>query len=73
MNALMTNRRAPLANAQERPGFWTRGFTLVEMLVALAMASIVLAVIFAVFAGLTRSYTTQNVAAEVQQAVAGRN
>ena len=62
MNPLMTN-------TQTKPGFWIRGFTLVEMLVALAVASIVLAVIFGVYAGLMRSYTTQNVAAEVQQAV----
>ena len=62
MNPLTTN-------TQRKPGFWIRGFTLVEMMVALAVASIVLAVIFGVYAGLMRSYTTQNVAAEVQQAV----
>ena len=62
MNPLMTN-------TQTKPGFWIRGFTLVEMLVALAVASIVLAVIFGVYASLMRSYTTQNVAAEVQQVV----
>lgn len=69
MKAIMTNMFDQPAHAPKRPGFWTRGFTLVEMLVALAVASIVLAVIFGVFAGLVRSYTTQNVAAEVQQAV----
>jgi type IV pilus assembly protein PilW len=46
-----------------------RGFTLVELLVALAVSSIVMAAIYSVYAGLTRSYTTQNAAADVQQAV----
>ena len=69
MNPFMKITVASLANTQRKPGFWTRGFTLVEMMVALAVASIVLAVIFGVYAGLMRSYTTQNVAAEVQQAV----
>jgi prepilin-type N-terminal cleavage/methylation domain-containing protein len=46
-----------------------RGFTLVELLVTLAISSIVMAAIYSVYAGLTRSYTTQNAAADVQQAV----
>jgi prepilin-type N-terminal cleavage/methylation domain-containing protein len=46
-----------------------RGFTLIELLVALAISSIVMAAIFSVYAGLTRSYTTQNASADVQQAV----
>jgi prepilin-type N-terminal cleavage/methylation domain-containing protein len=46
-----------------------RGFTLIELLVALAVSSIVMAAIYSVYAGLTRSYTTQNAAADVQQAV----
>ena len=46
-----------------------RGFTLVELLVAMAIASIVMAAIFSVYATLTRSYTTQNAFADVQQAV----
>jgi prepilin-type N-terminal cleavage/methylation domain-containing protein len=65
----MTHKLQPLANAPQKPGCGTRGFTLVEMMVALAIASIVMAVIFGVYASLMRSYTTQNVAAEVQQAV----
>jgi len=69
VKALMANMFSQSADAPRTPGFWTRGFTLVEMLVALAVASIVMAVIFGVYAGLMRSYTTQNVAAEVQQAV----
>jgi type II secretory pathway pseudopilin PulG len=39
----------------------------VELLVAMAIASIVMAAIYSVYASLTRSYTTQNVAADVQQ------
>jgi prepilin-type N-terminal cleavage/methylation domain-containing protein len=46
-----------------------RGFTLVELLVTLAMSSIVMAAIYSVYAGLTRSYTTQNAFADAQQAV----
>jgi prepilin-type N-terminal cleavage/methylation domain-containing protein len=46
-----------------------RGFTLTELLVTLAIASIVMAAIFSVYATLTRSYTTQNAFADVQQAV----
>jgi prepilin-type N-terminal cleavage/methylation domain-containing protein len=46
-----------------------RGFSLVELMVAMTIASIVMAAIYSVYAGLTRSYTTQNAAADVQQAV----
>jgi prepilin-type N-terminal cleavage/methylation domain-containing protein len=46
-----------------------RGFSLVELMVAMVIASIVMAAIYSVYAGLTRSYTTQNAAADVQQAV----
>ena len=46
-----------------------RGFTMVEMLVAMAISSIIMAAIYSVNLALTRSYTTQNVAADVQQAV----
>ena len=45
------------------------GFTLIELMVALAMAAIVSAAIYSVYIGLMRSYTTQNVAADVQQNV----
>lgn len=43
------------------------GFSLIELMVAMAIGSIVLAGIFSVYTAHTRSYTTQNVAAEVQQ------
>jgi prepilin-type N-terminal cleavage/methylation domain-containing protein len=46
-----------------------RGFTLIELLVAMVVASIVMAAIYSVYAALTRSYNTQNAAADVQQAV----
>jgi prepilin-type N-terminal cleavage/methylation domain-containing protein len=45
------------------------GFTLIELMIALAVAAIVSAAIFSLYAGLMRSYTTQNVAADVQQNV----
>ena len=45
-----------------------KGFTLVELLVAMAVSSIVMVAIYSVYAGLTRSYTTQNASADVQQA-----
>jgi type IV pilus assembly protein PilW len=46
-----------------------RGFTLIELLVTLAVASIVMAAIYSVYAALTRSYTTENAYADAQQAV----
>jgi prepilin-type N-terminal cleavage/methylation domain-containing protein len=47
------------------------GFTLIELLVTLVISSILMAAIYSVYAGLTRSYTTQNASADVQQAVRG--
>ena len=55
--------------ASDAGGIRPRGFTLVELLVTMVIASIVMAAIFSVYAALTRSYTTQNAAADVQQAV----
>jgi type IV pilus assembly protein PilW len=43
------------------------GFTLVDSQVGLAMASIVMAAIISLFTSVGRSYTIQNVAADVQQ------
>lgn len=45
------------------------GFTLVELLVAMAIASIMLAAVTSLFVSLNKSYTRQNVAADVQQVV----
>ena len=49
-----------------RPGRKS-GFSLVELMIGLALGALVLLSIFSVFTTLTRSYTVQNVAAEVQQ------
>ena len=46
-----------------------RGFTLIELLVALTIMSIVSAAIYGMFALYKKSYTTQNVSADVQQSV----
>jgi type II secretory pathway component PulJ len=44
-----------------------KGFTLVDILVGLAMASVLMAATVSLFTTMGRSYTTQNVAADVQQ------
>ena len=48
-----------------------RGFTLVDILVGLAMASVLMVVMVSLFSTMGRSYTTQNVAADVQQVARG--
>ena len=52
-----------------RPTFTWRqtGFTLVDILVGLAMASVLMVAMVSLFTTLGRSYTTQNVAADVQE------
>jgi len=45
------------------------GLTLIELLVALAIMSIALAAVYQVFATTSKNFTTQNVAADVQQSV----
>jgi prepilin-type N-terminal cleavage/methylation domain-containing protein len=62
---VLNNSKWPKTPAPQ--GVRSGGFTLIELLVTLAMVSIVMAAIGSVYAGLTRSYTTQNVAADVQQ------
>ena len=44
-----------------------RGFTLVEMVLALAISTIVLAAVYSVFTIANKNFTTQNAAANVQQ------
>jgi type IV pilus assembly protein PilW len=44
-----------------------KGFTLVDILVGLAMASVLMAATISLFTTMGRSYTTQNVAADAQQ------
>jgi len=46
-----------------------KGFTLVEILVTLAIVSIVMTVVYVVYTSSIRSYTTQDVAAGVQQSI----
>jgi len=46
-----------------------KGFTLVELLMALSISSIVLAAIYCVFSIANKNFTTQNVAANVQQSL----
>jgi prepilin-type N-terminal cleavage/methylation domain-containing protein len=46
-----------------------RGFSLIELLVALAIMSIISGAIYGVFSVSSRSYTTQGVTADVQQSV----
>ncbi|HSO60962.1 MAG TPA: prepilin-type N-terminal cleavage/methylation domain-containing protein [Desulfobacterales bacterium] len=45
------------------------GFSLIELMVAMAMACIVLAAVYSLHAALTKSYTTQNAAADAQEAM----
>jgi type IV pilus assembly protein PilW len=48
-------------------GTSARGFSLIELMVAMAMACIVLAAVYSLHAALTKSYTTQNAAADAQE------
>jgi len=61
--AIFAKTKKVLHPATTEPG----GFTLVELMVAMAVASIMLAAVASLFTILNKSYTTQNVAAEVQQ------
>ena len=45
----------------------SRGFSLVELLVSMGIAAIAMAIVVTMFTTLTRSYTTQNASADVQQ------
>ena len=66
----MIRRMAPYGKRLQgapRPLRCQKGFSLLELVIGLAMATVVLAAIIGVFTTLTRSYTTQNVAADVQQ------
>ena len=69
MKTLNKNMLSHLKIEKKPPGYWSRGFTLVEMMVALAVGAMVMAVIYSVNAGLLRTYTTQNVVADIQQTV----
>ena len=60
----MKPKKAFCSLSQDKPGF-----TLVELLVALTIMSIVSVAIYTMFALSKKSYTTQNVSADVQQTV----
>ena len=54
------------------PFAWRQsGFTLVDILVGLAMASVLMVAMVSLFTSLGKSYTIQNVAADVQEATRG--
>ncbi len=61
-DAFSESRRSPNPAAAE-----PEGFTLVELMVAMVVASILLAAVVGVFTTLNKSYTKENVAADVQQ------
>ena len=50
-------------------GTSARGFSLIELMVAIAMACIVLTAVYSLHAALTKSYTTQNAAADAQDSI----
>ena len=60
---------ARLRKSFSRVNFGNKGFTVAEFLVAFALLSVMLAVMVKLFALVNQSYTTQNVAANVQQVV----
>jgi type IV pilus assembly protein PilW len=55
--------------ARTPSGASASGFSLIELMVAMAMACIVLAAVYSLHAALTKSYTTQNAAADAQEAM----
>lgn len=69
MKATHISSRLNLPKTQDSKSKSSQGFSLVELMIALAVASIVMAAIYSVHNGLARSYTTQNVAADIQQVV----
>ena len=58
-------------NKKTNPISRQTGFTLVDILVGLAMASVLMVAMVSLFTTMGRSYTTQNVAADVQQVARG--
>ena len=59
-----TLQSQPLKTA---PAGRSAGFTLVDILVGLGMASVIMVIVVGIFTTMAKSYTTQNVAADVQQ------
>jgi type IV pilus assembly protein PilW len=58
-------------NKKTNPISRQTGFTMVDILVGLAMASVLMVAMVSLFTTMGRSYTTQNVAADVQQIARG--
>ena len=50
-------------------GIGVHGFTLIEVIISLAVISMLMAAIINMFSSLSQSYTTQNIAAGIQQVV----
>jgi type IV pilus assembly protein PilW len=68
----MTSIASAFSGAQKTrtpSGTSARGFSLIELMVAMAMACIVLTSVYSLHAALMKSYTTQNVAADAQDAI----
>ena len=59
-----TLQSQPLKTA---PAGRSAGFTLVDILVGLGMASVIMVIVVGIFTTMAKSFTTQNVAADVQQ------
>jgi type IV pilus assembly protein PilW len=59
------------SNKKATPVSRQMGFTLVDILVGLAMASVLMVAMISLFTSMGRSYTTQNVAADVQRVARG--
>ncbi len=55
--------------ARRPPGASAGGFSLIELMVALAMASIVLTAVYSLHASMMKSYATQYAAADTQEAM----
>lgn len=69
MNTILKILKSNKVQHSEEAG--AAGFTLMEVLVSIAIVSIVLGAIFGMFNGLSRSYTQQDVISGVQQSLRG--
>jgi prepilin-type N-terminal cleavage/methylation domain-containing protein len=69
MNAVYSSNGLNIGKPGNSKLTCAKGFSLVELMIALTVASIVVAAIYGIQAVLARSYTTQNVAADIQQAI----
>ncbi len=65
----MKTRSSMRTDRVSRPGAAQGGFSIIELLVALAMISIFVPAVYSVYTFMSHSLTTQNVTADVQQRV----